>query len=155
MKTKKSKIILTILSCLLFLLFAGLLAETPGLSKKIIQLTEAPSNLPFSSAILVKDTLYISGQLAVDPKTGKFEGGSMKQQADRVLGNIEILVKKAGMDLSNVVETTVFITDFNEFGEFNEVYRKWFPKEPPTRATVQVSKLSMDAKIEISAVALR
>jgi 2-iminobutanoate/2-iminopropanoate deaminase len=79
----------------------------------------------------------------------------MAQQSERIIRNIELLLKKAGLDLGHVVSATVYITDFNEFGEFNEVFRKFFPKDPPTRATVQVSKLARDAKIEISAIAVK
>ncbi len=153
--TRKSYLFIFCLLGMLIVLLPGLRAEDQKPVKTIFHLTDAPANLPYSPAILVKDTLYISGQLAVDPKTGKFEGGTIKQQAERVLGNIELLLKKAGMDLSKVVSATVFITDFNEFAEFNEVFRKFFPKEPPTRATVQVSKLALDAKIEIAAIAVK
>jgi 2-iminobutanoate/2-iminopropanoate deaminase len=124
-------------------------------ARKYFSLTEAPSSSPFSTAILVKDTLYISGMIAVDPESGKFEEGTITAQADRILKNIEIVLKKAGMDLTNVVSTTVFLTDFGEFGDFNTVFRKWFPKNPPTRATVQVAALARNAKIEISAIAVR
>jgi len=79
----------------------------------------------------------------------------MAEQAERVIKNIEILCKKAGMDLSHVVSTTVFISDFNEFREFNSVFVRMFPKDPPTRATVQVAKLALAAKIEISAIAMK
>lgn len=123
--------------------------------KKVISMTDQPPTSPFSPAILVKDTLFISGQLGMSPETGKLEGPTMTEQAERIIRNIEALCKKAGLDLSHVVETTVFITDFAEFGEFNAVYRKYFPTVPPTRATVQVVKLAMDAKIEISAVAVK
>jgi 2-iminobutanoate/2-iminopropanoate deaminase len=124
-------------------------------ARKYFSLSEGPSSSPFSTAILVKDTLYISGMIAMDPETGKFEEGPITVQAERIIKNIEIVLKKAGMDLSNVVSTTVFITDFGEFGDFNTVFRKWFPKNPPTRATVQVAALARNAKIEIAAIAVR
>jgi 2-iminobutanoate/2-iminopropanoate deaminase len=130
-------------------------AQDKPAARKYISLSEAPSSSPFSTAILVKDTLYISGMIAVDPESGKFGEGTITDQADRILRNLEIVLKKAEMDLTNVVSTTVFITDFAEFGDFNTVFRKWFPKNPPTRATVQVAALARNAKIEISAVAVR
>jgi 2-iminobutanoate/2-iminopropanoate deaminase len=137
------------------ILAAASAAQDTGAAKKIFHLSEKPADLPYSPAILVKDTLYISGQLATDPETGKFEGGSMTRQAERVIRNIEVLLKKAGMELSDVVQATAFITDFREFGEFNTVFRKYFPKDPPTRATVQVAGLALNAKIEVAAVAVK
>jgi len=124
-------------------------------ARKYISLTDGPSQTPFSTAILVGDTLYISGMLGTDPATGKMAGETITAQAERIFQNFEIVLKKAGMDLTNIVSTSVFITDFKEFGEFNVVFRKWFPKNPPTRATVQVAALAMSAKIEISAIAVR
>ena len=155
MKTKiLALFLLTPLAILLFL-STGSLSQKPEPTKKVFYLTDEPTDLPFSPAILVNETLYISGQLATDPATGKFQGGTMAEQAEQIIKNMEILLKKAEMDLNHVVKTTVYITDFNEFGEFNAVFRKMFPVDPPTRATVQVAKLARDAKIEISAVAVR
>jgi len=147
---------LTLLSLALSFLFLNCPgAEEQGSAKKILHLGDKSGDTPFSPAILIKDTLFISGQLATNPETGQFEAGTIAQQAERVITNIEILLKKAGMNLYDVVQTTVYITDFNEFGEFNTVYRKFFPENPPTRATVQVAKLARDAKIEISAIAVK
>jgi len=154
----KNKIITTLLiiSFLLLLCMAGNSFSPQNTSpRKAIFLTEKPIDLPFSPAILVKDTLFISGQLAVDPISGRFLGGTMAEQTERIIKNIEILLKKAGMDLSHVAKTTVFITDFNEFAEFNTAFNKMFAKDPPTRATVQVAKLARGAKIEISAIAIK
>jgi 2-iminobutanoate/2-iminopropanoate deaminase len=127
--------------------------EKPS-TRTVIALTDGPSTSPFSPALLVGDTLYISGQLGLNPQ-GKPEEETTAVQAERILKTIEALCKKAGMTLSNVVETTVFIMDFADFGEFNTIYRKYFPENPPTRATVQVAKLAANAKIEISAVAVK
>jgi len=151
----------TIVAAVAAVLLFSLCLATPAASqegpmaRKYFSLTDGPSQTPFSTAILVGSTLYISGMLATDPATGKFVDGPITDQADQIIRNIEIVLKKAGMDLTNVVSTSVFITDFKEFGDFNTVFRKWFPKNPPTRATVQVAALAMSAKIEISAVAVR
>jgi 2-iminobutanoate/2-iminopropanoate deaminase len=154
--TKKTLTTLAILSVAAALLPAALAATPEGPSaRKLISLTDRPAETPYTPAILVKDTLYVSGQIAVDAATGKLVGTTMTEQAERVIENIGILCRKAGMDLSHVVETTAFVTDLAEFAEFNAVYRKFFPTAPPTRATVQVVKLAMGAKIEISAVAVR
>ena len=94
--------------------------------------------------------------LGNDPATGKLAGETITAQAERIFRNFETVLKKAGMGLPNIVSTTVFIMDFKEFAEFNAAFRKWFPKDPPTRATVQVSALAVPgARIEISAVAVR
>ena len=150
---KKFISLLLITLCILLFLSTESFPQTK--TKKIINMTEKKAGFPFSPAILVKDTLYISGQLASNPMTGKFEEGTMAQQTERIIKNIEILLKKADMNLSNVVQTTVFITNFDEFGEFNNVFIKCFPNDPPTRATVQVVKLARNAKIEMAAVAVK
>jgi len=154
MKSKFNFICFIILLLAMFFVSAGS-AEERASARKIIHLTDTPSTSPISPAILVKDTLYISGQLPINPENGQFEGTTMSEQAEREIKNIEILLKRAGMDLSYVVQATVYITDFNEFAEFNTVFKKYFPENPPTRATVQVAKLARDAKIEISAIAVK
>jgi 2-iminobutanoate/2-iminopropanoate deaminase len=154
--TKKIMVVLLILPVAMAFLSAEIYgSQANETTKKVIFLADQPSNLPFSPAILIKDTLFISGQLSMNPETGKFEGRTITEQAERIIKNIEILCKKAGMDLSHIVQTTVFITDFAEFAEFNAVFRKMFSTMPPTRATVQVAKLAQDAKIEISAIAMK
>ncbi|MGA2533879.1 MAG: Rid family detoxifying hydrolase [Candidatus Aminicenantales bacterium] len=131
------------------------IGEEKTAGKKYFALNDALPKTPFSTAVLVRDTLYVSGTLATDPETGKFVEGPIAVQAERIIRNIEIVLKKAGFTLSDVVSTTVHIADFKEFGEFNAVFKKWFPQDPPTRATLQVSALAMNAKIEISAIAVR
>jgi 2-iminobutanoate/2-iminopropanoate deaminase len=131
------------------------ISQETGGGKKYFALNDALPKTPFSTAVLVRDTLYVSGTLATDPETGKFVEGPIAVQAERIIRNIELVLKKAGFTLSEVVSTTVYIMDFKDFGEFNTVFRKWFPQNPPTRATVQVAALAMNAKIEISAVAAR
>jgi 2-iminobutanoate/2-iminopropanoate deaminase len=142
---------------LLWLVSAAPAASQEGAAaRKFFSLTDGPSQTPFSPAIMVGNTLYISGMLGTDPATGKMAGETITAQAERIFQNFEVVLKKAGLDLTNIVSTTVFIMDFKEFGEFNAAFRKWFPKGPPTRATVQVSALALaGARIEISAVAVR
>ncbi len=155
MKKRILTLLLIVPLAFMVILTAHSLTQKKHPTKTIFHLAEKPMDLPFSPAILIRDTLFISGQLAVDPATRTFEGGTMAQQAERIIKNIEILLKKADMDLSDVVKTAVYIQDFEEFGEFNTVFRKMFPNDPPTRATVQVAKLAREAKIEISAIALK
>jgi 2-iminobutanoate/2-iminopropanoate deaminase len=151
----------TIIGAVAAVLVLSLLPAIPCYSqegstaRKYLSLTDGPTQTPFSSAILVGNTLYISGMLGTDPATGKMAGETITAQAERIFQNFGIVLKKAGMDFTNIVSTSVFIADFKDFGEFNTVFRKWFPKNPPTRATVQVAALAMNAKIEISAVAVR
>lgn len=134
---------------------APALAGQESAPRKYFALNDALPAAPFSGAVLAGGTLYVSGMVATDPETGKFIDGDIAAQADRVIRNIEIVVKKAGLDLSRVVSTTVFITDLKDFAAFNAVFRKWFPRNPPTRATVQIAALAMNARIEISAVAVK
>lgn len=155
MKNKFGMILILLPVVFLLLLAANPPDREEHHQKKVISLTDKPLDLPFSPAIFIEHTLYISGQLATEPATGKFLGGTMTEQAERIIKNMEILLKKVGMDLSHVVKTTVYISDFDEFQEFNTVFRKMFPQNPPTRATVQVARLARDAKIEISAVAVK
>ncbi len=154
----KRTIVAAIIAALL--LAPGFTALAPAQDKPsartFISLSEGPSQTPFSPAILAGDTLYISGMLGTDPATGKMAGETITAQAERIFRNFEVVLKKAGMGLPNVVSATVFIMDFKEFAEFNTAFRKWFPKDPPTRATVQVSALAVPgARIEISAIAVR
>jgi len=137
------------------LLLAGLSTWATTAEKTVFYLGEKPGKMPFSPAILVNGTLYLSGQLAVNPESGAFENGSMSQQSERIMKNMELLLKKAGFALEDVVSTTVYISDFAEFAEFNAVFSRFFTATPPTRATVQVSKLAREAKIEISAIAVK
>jgi 2-iminobutanoate/2-iminopropanoate deaminase len=130
-------------------------SQERGAGRKYFALNDALPKTPFSTAILVNGTLYVSGMLATDPATGKFVEGAIAVQAERIIQNIEIVLKKAGFKLSDVVSATVYITDFKDFGEFNSVFSKWFAENPPTRATVQVAALARNAKIEISAIAVR
>jgi 2-iminobutanoate/2-iminopropanoate deaminase len=131
------------------------IGQEKAAAKKYFTLNDALPKTPFSTAVLVHDTLYVSGTLAADPETGKFVEGPIAVQAERIFRNVEIVLKKAGFTLSDVVSATVYITDFKEFADFNAVFKKWFPQNPPTRATVQVAALAMNARIEISAIAVR
>lgn len=153
MNKRVSAVLLVVLLVISFALPGSAAADQPS-ARKVITLSDGPSRSPFSPALLVGDTLYISGQLGVDPQ-GKPGEETTAVQAERILKTIEALCQKAGMTLAHVVETTVFIMDFADFAEFNTVFRKYFPENPPTRATVQVAKLAANAKIEISAVAVR
>jgi len=108
---------------------------------------------PYSQAIRTNGFLYVSGQVALDPKTGEMTGVDIRQQTERVLENVKGILEAAGSNLHHVVKTTVFLKDMNEFAAMNEVYGKYFTSPPPARSTVQVSRLPKDAMVEIEVIA--
>jgi 2-iminobutanoate/2-iminopropanoate deaminase len=108
---------------------------------------------PYSQAIRANGFLYLSGQVALDPKTGEMTGVDIRQQTERVLENVKGILEAAGSNLHHVVKTTVFLKDMNEFAAMNEVYGKFFTLAPPARSTVQVSRLPKDALVEIEVIA--
>ena len=108
---------------------------------------------PYSQAIRANGFLYLSGQVALDPKTGEMTGVDIRHQTERVLENVKGILEAAGSNLHHVVKTTVFLKDMNEFTAMNEVYGKYFTSPPPARSTVQVSRLPKDALVEIEVIA--
>lgn len=129
------------------------------MSNRIIATDAAPKAIgPYSQAILSERsdarTLYCSGQIPLDPATGEIIGGDITVQTERVLENVEAVLREAGMAFSNVVKTTVFLADLADFAKMNEVYAKRFPTNPPARSTVQVAALPKGARIEIEVLAI-
>jgi 2-iminobutanoate/2-iminopropanoate deaminase len=123
--------------------------------KDIVLTDRGPKPIgPYSQAVKANGFLFISGQVALDPKTGEMLGGEISEQTDRVLQNLKGIVEAAGSNLSRVVKTTVFLKDMNEFASMNEVYAKFFTLAPPARSTVQVARLPKDALVEIELVAV-
>ena len=108
---------------------------------------------PYSQGIRANGFLYISGQVALDPKTGEFVGTDIQQQTEKTLENVKGILEAAGSNLHHVVKTTVFLKDINDFGAMNEVYGKYFNQAPPARSTVQVARLPKDALVEIEVIA--
>jgi len=127
------------------------------LPKKIIRPEghRANPNAPYSPAIMVGDTLYISGQGSVDPKTGKLVEGGIDAQVKQTMENIGAILKAAGMDFSNVVSSNVYLTDMANFEKMNEVYRSYFKSDPPARTTVGVTALPVETPVEITFFASR
>jgi 2-iminobutanoate/2-iminopropanoate deaminase len=124
--------------------------------KKVIQIPGAPAPIgPYSQAILKGDTLYISGQIPLNPFTGDLITDSIDAATERVMLNIEALLKEAGMDFSHIVKCSIFLKDMNDFAIMNGVYAAFFEDTPPARETVQVSRLPLDVPIEISCIAIR
>lgn len=130
--------------------------NTLPMSKSVIKTSNAPSPIgPYSQAVMVGNTLYCSGQIAIDPKTGQIIQNNIKEETKMVLENIRALLNEAGMDFSNVVKSSIFISDMNQFSEINEVYGSYFQEPYPARETVQVSRLPKDANVEISVIAVK
>lgn len=125
-----------------------------GMEKTIITTQNAPAPIgPYNQAVLVNGTLYISGQVCIDPQTGNLKNRDIQDETHQVMQNLKAILAEAGMNFSNVVKTTIFITDMNQFSEINEIYGKYFSGNFPARETVQVSALPKFVNIEISMIA--
>jgi 2-iminobutanoate/2-iminopropanoate deaminase len=123
--------------------------------KKVIQIPGAPAPIgPYSQAILSDKTLYVSGQIPLDPFTGNLVTLDIQSATHRVLKNISALISEAGMTLDNIVKCSIFLKDMNDFAAVNEIYASYFSNVPPARETVQVAKLPLDVSIEISCIAV-
>lgn len=126
------------------------------MSKTIITASNAPAPIgPYNQAILSGNMLFISGQICLDPATGELKNKDIQEETHQVMHNLKAILKKAGMDFSSVVKTTIFITDMHQFSQVNEVYGKYFEGNFPARETVQVSALPKFVKIEISMIAVK
>jgi 2-iminobutanoate/2-iminopropanoate deaminase len=124
--------------------------------KQIIKTDNAPAPIgPYNQAILAGDTLYISGQICIDPTTGNLKNRDIQEETHQVMQNLKAVLSEAGMNFSNVVKTTIFIIDMHQFSEVNEVYGRYFESDFPARETVQVSALPRFVNVEISMVAVR
>ncbi|RFC54015.1 RidA family protein [Brumimicrobium aurantiacum] len=124
--------------------------------KKVITIPNAPAPIgPYSQAILKNDTLYVSGQIPLDPKSGELRIDNIQQATKQVLENIKALVETAGFEMTDVVKCSIFLKSLDDFSEVNDVYATYFTTEAPARETVEVSKLPMDVPVEISCIAIR
>lgn len=122
--------------------------------KKVVASNQAPQAIgPYSQAIISNGFAFLSGQIPLDPATGQVVAGGITEQTVRVMENLKAVLEECGTSLDHVVKTTVYLTDLGEFGAFNAAYAKYFPGEPPARATVQVAALPRDVKVEIECVA--
>lgn len=126
------------------------------MEKKIITTGGAPAPIgPYNQAVFANNTLYISGQVCIDPQTGQLKNKDIQEETHQVMQNLKAILAEAGMSFSNVVKTTIFITDMNQFSEINEIYGKYFSGNFPARETVQVSALPKFVNIEISMIAVQ
>ncbi|HTD93375.1 MAG TPA: RidA family protein [Chitinophagaceae bacterium] len=126
------------------------------MEKKVINTANAPAPIgPYNQAILVNDTLYISGQVCIEPSSGELKNKDVQEETHRVMQNLKTILQAAGMTFANTVKTTIFLTDMHRFSEVNEVYGKYFEGDFPARETVQVSALPKFVNVEISMIAVK
>jgi len=126
------------------------------MSLKIINTDKAPAAVgPYSQAIEAGDFVYISGQIPLDPATGKMVEGGVKEQTTRVLDNAMAILAEAGLTYKNVVKTTVLLKDMNEFATMNGVYADFFTDHKPARAAFEVARLPLDVQVEIEMIAYK
>jgi len=123
--------------------------------KEIIATDQAPRAIgPYSQAVRAGNLVFASGQIPIDPATGEFVPGGIAEQTEQVLKNLTRVFAAAGVEMGQIVKTTVFLADMNDFTAMNEVYGRFFAENPPARATVQAARLPRDAKVEIEAMAV-
>jgi 2-iminobutanoate/2-iminopropanoate deaminase len=124
------------------------------MSKEIITTDDAPKAIgPYSQAVRAGDFLFCSGQIPMDPETGELITGDIGPQTERVLKNIQAVLRAAGADMDQVIKCTVFLAHMDDFAAMNEVYGRFFPESPPARAAVEVSRLPRGVAVEIEAMA--
>lgn len=124
--------------------------------KKILSTQKAPAAIgPYSQAVRFGKFLFISGQIPINPDTNETVNGQIEDQTMQVISNIKAILESAGMDLGDVVKTTLYIKRLEDFDKVNNVYKRYFADNPPARSTVEVSRLPRDADIEIDAIACR
>ncbi|HMG74364.1 MAG TPA: RidA family protein [Pyrinomonadaceae bacterium] len=123
--------------------------------KDTVATDRAPGAIgPYSQAVRAGDLVFASGQIPIDPATGEFVAGGVAEQTEQVLRNLTAVFEAAGVGMNQVVKTTVFLADMDDFTAMNEVYGRFFSAEPPARATVQAARLPRDARVEIEAIAV-
>jgi 2-iminobutanoate/2-iminopropanoate deaminase len=125
------------------------------MSKQIIQSQQAAAPIgPYSQAVKHGNTLYVSGQIALDPVSGQLVTGTIQEETHQVMNSLKAILAAAGMDFSHVVKCSIFVKDLGNFAAINEVYGSYFPSNPPARETVEVSRLPKDVHVEISCIAV-
>lgn len=126
------------------------------MEKKIIKTENAPAPIgPYNQAVMVNNMLFISGQIAIDPKDGSLFKGDITKETELVMANLKAILNAAGMDFSHVIKTTIFLMDMGQFMKVNDEYAKYFTHDFPARETVQVAGLPKGVNVEISMVAAK
>ena len=122
-------------------------------TREIVSTSDAPAAIgPYSQAVIAGDLVFCSGQIALDPKSGSLIDGGVEAQTRQVLDNLEAVLAAAGTSLTRAVKTTIYLADMNDFSVVNEIYGDRVGDEPPARATVEVSRLPKDVRVEIDAI---
>ncbi len=124
--------------------------------KKIINTPHAPKPIgPYNQAIMINDTLYVSGQIPINPLTGELEKGDIQDQTRQVMENLKAILQAADMGFADVVKCSIFISDMHNFPKINQVYGAYFDEDAPARETVEVSALPLFVDVEISCIAVK
>ena len=125
-------------------------------AKRVVRTESAPApfhGAPYSQAVVWGDLVFVSGQIPIDPETNEMVEGGIREQAERVMRNVQAVLEEAGSSLDSLLKTTIFIVDFDDFAELNDVYRSFVGDTPPARATVEIKSLPQGALLEIDAIA--
>ncbi len=131
-------------------------AAPGGMKPQVVATDNAPKAIgPYSQAVRVGPMLFLAGQIPIDPKTNQLVVGTIEEETKLVLDNLKAVLEASGMTMADVVSTTVFMKDLNDFPKMNTVYGTYFQNNPPARATVQVARLPRDVKVEIAAIAVK
>lgn len=124
--------------------------------KEVLHTDLAPAAVgPYSQAIASNNIIFTSGQIPINPKTGKIEAATIEEQTEQVMKNLHYVLAQGGVAFDRVIKTTCFLADMNDFAAFNGVYAKYFPENPPARSCVQVAALPMGAKVEVEVIAVQ
>jgi 2-iminobutanoate/2-iminopropanoate deaminase len=151
----KRSLLIIIVIALTLSVSLNLSAQEKKAVRKVITFENTPAKRAYSPAIEVNNTLYVSGQIAVDQATGKIIEGGIELQAKQVLKNLKNVIEKAGYTMENVVKCTVLLSDIATYSTVNQIYMEFFPKDPPVRMAFAVKDLPMGALIEIDAIAVK
>jgi len=136
-------------------LFGAVLAQATSVEKKVISTSDAPQAIgPYSQALKVGNTLYLAGQIALDPETNRMVEGGIEAQTHRVLQNLGAVLNAAGFSFSDVVQAQVFLANLNDYKAMNSIYAEYFNKAPPARAVVEAAKIPKGTLVEIMMVAV-
>ena len=130
--------------------------ESDTVARSIVKTRMAPAAIgPYSQGLFAGDTLYCSGQIGIDPESGRLVDGTIEEETERVLENLGAVLQAAGLNYDSVVRCTVYLTDIDDYAAVNEVYARYFSETPPSREAVQVTALPREARVEISCIAVR